>query len=190
MIRGFSCHACAGLTTVACLLLFAGQLAAADEGAALFARGLAILEGRERVEGGQAAGIALLRQAAEAGHARAALNLGYAYDFAMGVAEDDAAAAAWYRRGAELGDSHAQTALGTAYRYGRGVEQDFEAAARWYRPAAAQGFDEAQYYLAQLILNGRVAAQAGEDPVALLEAAAAVKHQKSIRALRRLTAQP
>jgi Sel1 repeat len=51
------------------------------------------------------------RKAAEKGHATAQRNLGFCYEFGIGVTRDDAQAVLWYRKSVEHGDSEGQNAV-------------------------------------------------------------------------------
>ena len=64
--------------------------------------------------------IAKWKEAAENGEAAAQFNLGAAYDFGQGVAEDDTEAVKWYRKAAEQGHAQAQYNLGIMYDNGDG----------------------------------------------------------------------
>jgi hypothetical protein len=82
-----------------------------------------------------AAARAFLR-AAEMGHPRAQLQIGYQYNYGEGVAANPAEAAKWYGRAAAQGDASAQANLGNLYERGRGVREDWVEAARWYQKSA------------------------------------------------------
>lgn len=64
------------------------------------------------------------RQAAQQGHARAALMLGLLAANGEGVPQDPAVAAHWLDKSSELGNAHAMFLLYNAYREGRGVAPD------------------------------------------------------------------
>ena len=91
--------------------------------------------------------VARYRQAAEEGDPDAQFELGEAYSFGRGVAQDDADAFAWYWRAAEQGHVGAQVVLGIAYRSGWVVAQDAAEAVAWFRRAAEQGDAYAQLAL-------------------------------------------
>ncbi|KQW93436.1 hypothetical protein ASC94_12425 [Massilia sp. Root418] len=99
------------------------------------------------------------RQAAEAGHARAALTLGQMAANGDGVRKDAAVAARWLTLASDLGNAHAMFLLSNAYRYGVGVERD-----------EARGF--------QLLEN----AAEHEYPPALQDLALAVQSEDAQRA--------
>lgn len=74
------------------------------------------------------------------GHAEAALFLGFAYRFGVGVDPDAKAAAAWYRLAAGQDVAEAQYQLGLMYELGEGVPRDQAEADYWYGQAVGQGF--------------------------------------------------
>ena len=97
------------------------------------------------------------RKAAEQGHLRAQLALGWAYydfyenvliepEYEEGVAE----AVKWFRKAAEQGAADAQEKLGWMYCHGFGVPQDKEEAVKWCRKAAEQGDAQAQETLGMM----------------------------------------
>ncbi len=100
------------------------------------------------------AGPAALREAANAGDAKAMFEIGRRYDDGRGVAADAAQAAVWYERAAEGGLAPAQYRIGNAYEKGLGVERDVEKAKQWYRSAADQGNASAMHNLAVLHAMG------------------------------------
>src|SRR5262245_21375918 len=71
-----------------------------------------------------------LLKTAEAGDARAQLELARAYEDGKGVAQDDARAVEWFRKSAEQGNAQAQNSLGVMFALGRGVPRDREEAVR------------------------------------------------------------
>lgn len=95
-----------------------------------------------------------LRTKAEAGDAKAQVELGKAYHFGTGVIMDRAEAVKWFRRAAEQGAATAQTILGLYYELGLAVEKDPVEAVRWYLKAAAQGDANAQINLGFSYSNG------------------------------------
>lgn len=64
------------------------------------------------------------RQAAQQGHAKAALMLGLLAANGEGVPNDQSEAARWLAKSGELGNAHAMFLLYNAYREGRGVPRD------------------------------------------------------------------
>ncbi len=115
-----------------------------------YRQGLGALESEEYTRA-----LALLRQAAEAGHAQAQYRLGIMYANAEGVQLDYASAAAWLRQAADQGLAPAQSILAWLYASGYGVEQNDKEAGRWYRKAAQQGLPKDQYTLAAMYRWGR-----------------------------------
>ena len=85
-----------------------------------------------------------LKKAAEQGDAKAQYQLGFKYDYGIGVAEDDTLATEWYRKAAEQGEDSAQFFLGFQYFEGAGVPKDDVQAYAWVSLAAAQGIKRAQ----------------------------------------------
>ena len=94
------------------------------------------------------------RKAAEQGHLKAQLALGWTYydvyekglirpGYEAGVAE----AVKWLRKAAEQGEAYEQKELGRMYCHGLGVPQDEEEAMKWYRKAAEQGDADAQFWV-------------------------------------------
>jgi localization factor PodJL len=97
----------------------------------------------------------VLRQAAQAGDARAQYDL--AVDYAMGrdVAKDDEQAARWFERAAVQGMASAQYNLGVLYDRGVGVKEDPTLAFFWFQSAAEQGHARAEHNLAAAYANGK-----------------------------------
>ena len=115
-----------------------------------FALGRALI----RVDGGEAEGLAMFRKAAEAGHAAAMNNVGWAYANGAGVEKDVQEAARWYRKGAEAGNPGAMARLALAYEKGLGVDADAAAALVWWRRAAEAGEAGAMNRLGLAYANG------------------------------------
>jgi TPR repeat protein len=92
----------------------------------------------------------LLQEAADAGSAAAMYNLGWLYEYGLGVAQDYDQARRWYQKAAEAGNADAMYGLGYMYEYGKGLTQDYAQARRWYQEAADAGNTEAKQALAQL----------------------------------------
>ena len=76
---------------------------------------------------------------AEHGHAQAAYNLGFMYEFGYGVVSSDAAAFNYYLRAAQLGHPQAQHTVTWMYGRGKGVTADRIQAARWTDIAESAG---------------------------------------------------
>jgi TPR repeat protein len=124
----------------------------------------------------QAAGLALVRQAAEAGHGRSMNNLGWAYaSGSYGAHQDAARAVEWYSRAAELGDPMGAFNLGRCFAIGADAgapAADARRAAYWYQLAAAAGEARAMSELAELLHAGVGVAQDEPRALALARAAA------------------
>lgn len=107
----------------------------------------------------------LFRQAAGAGSAAAAFNLGLCYENGEGVRQDYQKALRWYTKGAELGHVRAQCSAGVLCE--NGGEGEFEPrpeeAFSWYLKSAEQGNARAQLLLASVYRRGFGCEQ---DPVA------------------------
>lgn len=109
--------------------------------------------------GHEAARVAWMRRAAEAGLAEAQCHLAAE----LSQQGDDRGAAEWCRRAAERGLARAQHALGLFCSMGQGVDRNHEAAARWYRLAAEQGHSVAQRILGQCHDEGRGVHRSAEE---------------------------
>ncbi len=99
------------------------------------------------------------RKSAEAGDARAQVQLGWLYQQGDGVPQDDAVAASWYTKAVVQGDAEAQMYLGWLQQEGKGVAQDYVGAAELFRLAGTQGNAQAQMYLGWLYQEGKGVAQ-------------------------------
>lgn len=102
----------------------------------------------------EAVGPEALRQAANAGDAKALFEIGSRYAEARGTNADIKAAAQWYEKAAELGFAPAQYRIGNLYEKGNGVDRDAAKAKTWYQLAAAQGNASAMHNLAVLFAMG------------------------------------
>lgn len=91
-----------------------------------------------------------LDRAAESGHAKAMLLLGYIYD----KAEENELALKYYHRAYDRGDAEAAMAIGTMYASGDGVERSTETARSWYEKAATAGDGTALETLGLAYING------------------------------------
>ncbi|MEP9370623.1 peptidoglycan-binding protein [Mesorhizobium sp. KR1-2] len=100
------------------------------------------------------AGPVALREAAEAGDAKALFEVGSRYAEGHGVVTDMATAAKWYEKSAELGFAPAQYRIGNIYEKGLGVERDIAKAKMWYQLSASQGNASAMHNLAVLFAMG------------------------------------
>lgn len=117
-------------------------------------------------------GMPALREAAEAGDAKALFEIGARYAEGRGVKEDPAAAAQWYERAAELGLAPAQYRIGNLYEKGTGVARDADKARKWYEMAAVQGNASAMHNLAVLLAMGTDGAADNEGAVRWFKSAA------------------
>lgn len=88
--------------------------------------------------GQQAAAAKQFLRAAELGHPRAQLQIGYQYNYGEGVPASAPQAVQWYAKAAAQGDATAQANLGDMYEHGTGTREDWVEAARWYAKSAAQ----------------------------------------------------
>lgn len=110
----------------------------------------------QRLGGGQAAaGITLLRGAAEHGLAMAQYRLAKVYERGEGVAVDLNIARQWTERAAAAGNRRAMHDLGVYYARGDGAPLDEAQAFRWFRQAAELGVSDSQYNLGVLYQQGR-----------------------------------
>lgn len=100
------------------------------------------------------AGPVTLRDAAEAGDAKALFEIGSRYAEGRGGKQDMKQAAAWYERSAEAGFAPAQYRIGNFYEKAIGVERDIPKAKTWYQLAAQQGNASAMHNLAVLYAMG------------------------------------
>jgi TPR repeat protein len=105
--------------------------------------------------GDYASALAQLRPLAEQRDGRAALLLGFMYEYGQGVAANVVQAAKWYGVAAEQGIAPAQDMLGMMYADGMGVAADQAEAIAWYRKAAAQNHAGGQYNLGDMYARGR-----------------------------------
>ncbi|MBX3570516.1 MAG: SEL1-like repeat protein [Rhizobiaceae bacterium] len=100
------------------------------------------------------AGPLALREAAEAGDAKALFELGSRYSEGRGVKADLTEAAKWYEKSAELGFAPAQYRVASFYEKATGVERDIAKAKTWYQLSAEQGNASAMHNLAVLYAMG------------------------------------
>jgi len=100
------------------------------------------------------AGPVALREAADAGDAKAMFEIGSRYADGRGVKSDMSEASKWYTRSAELGFAPAQYRIGNFYEKGIGVKRDVATAKTWYQLSAEQGNASAMHNLAVLFAMG------------------------------------
>jgi len=94
------------------------------------------------------------RQAAQAGVATAAYNLGTLYFNGEGFPKDYTQAHRWFQLAANRGNEYAEFQLGMTYYTGQGVQKNPAQEIYWYNKAARQGLPAAQYNLAVIYNNG------------------------------------
>ena len=83
-----------------------------------------------------------LTKEATRGNADAQVNLGWMYNFGMGVRQNYAEAFKWYKLAAEQGDASAQVKLGWMYNFGMGVRQNYSEAKEWFGKSCDNGSQE------------------------------------------------
>ena len=118
-------------------------------------------------------------KAAEAGMARAQIQLAMLYRDGDGGPEDKAAAARWFRKAAEQGDAGAQNEMGVLYWSGEGVDKDRVKAGTWFERAAEAGSEDAQTNLGWFYLDDSqgVYDAASAEEAALLDRYAASREK-------------
>lgn len=137
-----------------CALVFSLTANAGPSNAELSAEA-AYQAGMERGRAGDfAAALPLIRQAAEAGHARAEFTLGAMYAKGQGMAANRALANQWYRRAAAKQVPDALFNLGIVFDRGLGEVADPATALSYYRQAAEAGHAEAAYNAGHLLIIG------------------------------------
>jgi hypothetical protein len=77
----------------------------------------------------------LLMPHAIKGDSQAMFNVGYMYEYGLGVGKNHCEALQWYRRAADQGDPYAEINIGLAYDNGRCVSENSNEAKRWFRRA-------------------------------------------------------
>ena len=109
----------------------------------------------ERLEAGDAAGVALMRRAADLGHAPAQAHMAALYQSGgNGVEIDLAESRRWARRAAEGGDARGMHFYAMELYDGVGGERNRAEALNWLRRAAERGLVDSQYNVARLYENG------------------------------------
>ncbi|MBB4864330.1 TPR repeat protein [Pseudomonas nitritireducens] len=118
-------------------------------------------------------------KAAEAGMARAQIQLAMLYRDGDGGAEDKAEAARWFAKAAEQGDTGAQNEMGVIYWRGEGVDKDRVKAGSWFERAAASGSEDAQINLGWFYLDDSqgIYAFASDEEAAQLDRYAASREK-------------
>ena len=97
------------------------------------------------------AGIDLIAELAEQGHAQAQFKLGRYYETGEGLQQDVEKAMEWYTKAAEQGYAKAQSNLGRLLV----LSHNYEEAVRWFTMAADQGLAPAQSALGFLYYKGQ-----------------------------------
>ena len=105
------------------------------------------------------------REQANNGSAFAENNIGYLYEYGLGVRQSYVEAMAWYRKAANKNLAQAQFNIGTLYYYGYGVERNTREAVRWFRQGAQQELAEAEYMMGVAHFEGQGAMASA--PIAL-----------------------
>ena len=118
------------------------------------------------------AGIDLIAELAEQGHAQAQFKLGRYYETGEGLPQDVEKAMEWYTKAAEQGYAKAQ------HNWGRllVLSHNYEEAVRWFTMAADQGLAPAQSALGRLHEQGKGVPQNYEKAVEWLTKAAKQGH--------------
>lgn len=98
---------------------------------------------------------AALKARAEAGDAKAQVELGTAYASGQGVTADDREALKWFRKAAEKSNPAGEYSLAEMYLTGRGISADLSEAGKWMRRAAEDGDARAQFNLAAMYTQGQ-----------------------------------
>jgi uncharacterized protein len=148
----------------------------------LYKRSLDCLEGRTGAQDLPRA-FALNAAAARAGHAEAALAMGWFYLYGVGVLQDVEQARNWYRESARRGEPRAMFSLGQI----ACDEQDFQEAHAWFKRAAEAGYELALYWRGKLFWRGQGVRRDEKTARTLFEQAAEKKVKVAGRALRFLS---
>lgn len=117
-------------------------------------------------------GVQLIREAAAKGDEHAEAYLGHVYYFGMEVPIDHQEGEKWWIRAAKHQSAEAQYDLGTLLSVDPAHAHDLAAAARFLRLSAKSGYVRAIHSLGLLLVNHPELREKGDDPVALLLAAA------------------
>lgn len=115
---------------------------------------------------------AALREAAQAGDAKALWEVATRFATGKHVPSDKAQAAKWFEAAADLGLAPAQYRVGSLYEKGVGVARDLAKAKAWYLKAADAGNVSAMHNLAVLYAMGADGAADNESAVKWFTAAA------------------
>ena len=132
--------------------------------------------------------VALLRQSAELGEARAMVELGERYRDAEGAAKNSAEAMRWFLKAAQAGNGSGMVDLGAMYLLGDGVAASNEDAVKWFQKAADRGNPAGMYDLASMYESGRGVAPDVEKARALYRKSADLGNTEARRRLEQMTA--
>jgi len=124
--------------------------------------------------------MALLRKAADAGHAPAQARLADLLD----VAEQDAQAVALYRKAAEQGHPAGEFGLGRMLAQGEGVARDVPTGLQWIQRAAARDHAPAIEWLARAHRSGDLGLRRDAQEAARLEERAKALRSAGVGATR------
>lgn len=129
--------ACAVSISVICFVLFAGILVwfaenTIEDPKVLFSLALRVQKGSDGVEKDLKKALALLKQAAEKGHAGAQCDLGLALQEGRGCLLDPIAALSWYRKSSAQGNTAAMNNIGAVLRAQGGERNLKEGAFAFY----------------------------------------------------------
>ena len=91
-----------------------------------------------------------LKEAAEAGDAKAQYLLGRMYETGDAVKQNYKEAIKWFKKASEQGMAQAKCELGKLYLYGEGVKKDLKKAKDLFVEAAEQGHETASKLLKEL----------------------------------------
>ena len=119
-------------------------------------------------------GVALLKEAADAGYAPAQYHLARAYYTADGTPRDLKLAGAYFEAAARAGIPAAMFAAGRMLDQGEGVPADPAKAIVWYKEAALRGDRDAQFALGTYFYSGEVV---GKNPAVARQWFAAAARQ-------------
>ena len=115
----------------------------------------------------------LLAMLALRGHTLSRCNIGYHFNFGIGVPKDYDLAIYWYTLAAKAGDAYAMTNLGKLYSEKDGPKWDGIKAVRWFEKAVAKGETWAMGELGHCLLCGECAGKDVKRARSLLENAVA-----------------
>jgi S1-C subfamily serine protease len=101
------------------------------------------------------------------GHISSQINLGYMYDYGIGVVSNYQRAAFWYRSAAEQGSAAGQYNLALLIMEGRAQPEPDRGAVYWLEKAAAQGYEDAREQLGLHSEFTETNAYAADPPVSV-----------------------